>query len=402
MDQQDIAVAHEHYPARGGGEVVADALADTFDAQVVTGWVGDESATDHEPIELLGNSAVSFLRPLMGTPLVRDPFYMFAFESAPVLREYDTVIQSGNAPMWYVPNQDQTIVKYNHSPPRNPFDLFWRESSHTASKRDLIDPRYVVDRLYKKACRHLWKNRTDAVDLWVCNSEVVAHRTRKYLGVADDKITVVYPPVDVATYEPSQGGDYYLALGRLEPSKHTEALLATFDREVDGQLKIAGDGNQFDRLQSFAANLPSVDLLGYVSDDRKRELYRNATALLFAAENEDFGLVPIEAMAAGTPVIGVRDGFTKHQIEDGTNGLLFDDRDPATIGAAIRRFEREGVAWDAAQLHQFAQQFSRERFDREMRTAVEAAQQRSTIQPDVSLPDAPAEPALTDGGGDDV
>jgi glycosyltransferase involved in cell wall biosynthesis len=371
-----VAIAHEHYPARGGGEVVADALAETFDAPVITGWIRDRSLSEADDVtELLAHSPARVLRRWMGNPLVRDAFYMFAFESAPCLREYDVVIQSGNAPTWYVPEQHQTVVKYNHSPPRNPFDLFWRESSETADWHDLVSPAYVVDRLYKKATRHLWKNRTDAVDLWVCNSETVAHRTQKFLGIDRDRIRVVYPPVDVDV-EYRDGGDHYLFLSRLAPSKHAREAIAAFEQLPHQQLVVAGDGRCRDAVEAQAAGMPNVDVRGYVAEPEKRRLLRDAKALVFLAENEDFGMVPVEAMAAGTPVIGVEEGFTAEQIRDGVNGY-FTDRKPSEVQATIWWFEDEGVEWSGAQLHAFAQQFGRERFEREMRAAVEAARERN-------------------------
>ena len=392
----DLAVAHEHYPARGGGEVVADQLADAFDAPLVTGWVGDPDATRHDPTELLVNTPVERLRPLMGNPLVRDLFYMFAWESVPTLREYEVIIQSGNAPSWYVPDQDQTIVKYNHSTPRNPFDLFWRDSSHTAGWRDLLRPGYVVDRLYKKGARHLWKNRTDAVDLWVCNSEVVKHRTKKYLGVPEERLTVVYPPVNVRDYHPQPGGDYYLSLGRLAPSKHTATVAKAF-AGTDRQLVIAGDGNGREAIEGLAGAHENITYRGFVPEQEKRELLEGAKALLFAAENEDFGMVPIEANAAGTPVIGVADGFTQYQIQDGENGYLFTQREPAHIRSVVDQFEAEGVDWSPDRMHRFAEQFGIDRFEREMREAVAQARERNQIESEISIP----QPARADGGGTD-
>ncbi|TQQ78582.1 glycosyltransferase [Halonotius terrestris] len=367
----DAVVAHEHYPARGGGEVVADTLADVFDAPVVTGWLADADYSTHDPTELLADSPANVLRSLFGNPLVRDLFYMFAWESAPPLRDHDVILQSGNAPTWYVPDTEQTIVKYVHSPPRNPFDLFWRETAETAGWRQLLQPGYVADRLYKKAARQLWKNRTDAVDVWVCNSEVVAKRTRKYLGVPDEKIRVVYPPVAVDDYEPRDGGDYLLFLSRLAPSKHVGTAIEAV-RGTDHELVIAGDGAEREVAEQAAATEPNITYRGYVPDDEKRELLQGARGLVFLAEQEDFGMVPVEAMAAGTPVIGVAEGFTKYQLRGGGNGLLV-EREADDVRAAADRLRDDGVAWDAAELHAFAAQFSEPRFAAEMQAVVQEA-----------------------------
>jgi len=127
-----------------------------------------------------------------------------------------------------------------------------------------------------------------------------------------------------------------------------------------------------------------VTFKGFVSEQRKRELLASAKAVLFSALNEDFGMVPVEALAAGTPVIGVDDGFTRFQIADGKNGMLFKRGE---LPAAIRRFERHGVAWDADQLHEFAAvNFGRERFEREMGEAVAAAERETAVDPDWTEP----------------
>jgi len=394
----DAVVAHEHYPVRGGGEIVADELADAFDAEIVTGWIADPDHSRHDVTEILERTPFNPLRRWFDKASVRDAFYAFAWESVPTLREYDVVIQSGNAPTWYVPDDDQVIVKYNHSPPRNPFDLFWRDSAHTAEISDIVNPGYIVDRLYKKAARQIWKNRTDAVDLWVCNSELVAHRTKKYLGVDEDDIRVVYPPVPVEKYTARADDEgYYVALSRMVPAKHFDTIIEAFRSLNNGpgtfELKIVGDGPSRDALEAQAADIPQIVFEGFVSEERKIELLERAKASVFAAENEDFGIVPIESMAAGTPVIGVNDGFTKHQIDDGQNGLLF-ERDPDLLAAKIREFEQLGVAWDASTIGAFAEQFSEPRFHRQMRDAVDEAIEGASLDVDIGI----RPQALADGG----
>lgn len=378
--EPSVIVAHEHYPARGGGEVVADELGRVFDSPIVTGWIKDRSLSEQDPIEILERTPLNAFRRFFTNPLVRDPFYMFAFETVPTLRQYDVVIQSGNAPTWYVPGDDQTVIKYNHSPPRNPFDLFYRVD--TANTLDYINPGYVVNRLYLKAARQLWKNRVTEVDHWVCNSELVAKRTRRYLGVPEEKISVVYPPVAVSDYEPMVGGGYYVALSRMEPSKQFDYIIEEFHHLNKGagnyKLIIAGDGNIRPQLERLAGDADYIEFAGFVPEDEKRHLLQGATASIFAAENEDFGIVPIESMAAGTPVIGVNEGFTRYQIREGLNGMLF-ERASGKLYDAVKEYERDGVRFDANELHEFARQFDRQTFAEKMRSVVEKTVAETTI-----------------------
>lgn len=386
-DEFDIAVAHEHYPCRGGGEVVADELADAFNAPIVTGWITDSEHSEHDPIEILENTPVRWLRRWMGNPLVRDLFYAFAWETVPTLREYDVVIQSGNAPSWYVPEEEQVVIKYNHTPPRSPYDLFHRES--TAGPLDIINPLYIINRLYLKSARQVWKNRTSEIDLWVCNSEVVARRTERYLGVDRDRIRVVYPPVDVDAYTPTAGGDYYVVVSRMEPAKQIGTIIDAF-HELNAEagtypLAIVGDGPLRGDLEARADGAPYIEFEGYVPEARKRELLQDAKASIFAAKNEDFGMVTVESMAAGTPVLGVDEGFTRHQLRDGVNGILF-ERGPANVRRAVEEFEQSGIEWNATRLHRYARQFSRERFVSEMEAAIEEAIERAQVDPAVEFP----------------
>jgi len=126
---------------------------------------------------------------------------------------------------------------------------------------------------------------------------------------------------------------------------------------------------------------------GHLAEDEKRALLAECQAVIFNAHNEDFGIVPIEAFASGTPVIGVNEGFTKHQIWEGENGYLYDDGDAInSLWAAIDYHRTNPVEWGSDRLQAFADQFSRERFNREMRTVVAQAMD-SEIAPKVSVPE---------------
>lgn len=389
----DIVIAHEDYPMRGGAERVADQLAASFDAPIVTGWVAGGDVSDHDPEELLAASPVERLRPLMNRRLFRRLFYFFAWETAHRLREYDVVIQSQAAPMWYVPEDGQTVVSYMHSPPRALFDLFGSQTHAAEWASSFVNPKYIVRRMWLRAARQLYKTRVSELDAVVANSELVARRARKYLGVRDEDLHVVYPPVQTHRFDAQASSEgYYVALSRLFPTKRVGKIVAAFNRlnaEASGRefrLKVAGSGPDRDRLEAIADGADYVDFLGYVSEAEKASLLEGARACVFTPVAEDFGMVPIEAMAAGTPVIGVRDGFTEHQIIDGENGLLV-DREPAAIAAAVRRIDRDGVEWSADRLARFAGQFGVDRFEREMAAVVDKAVDRTTITPSFRVPE---------------
>lgn len=357
----DIAVLHGNYFARGGGERVADAIADAFDAPLYYGFGNDDAIPDDgiDRHQLFDPTTV-------GEKLVRrvhqyrDFRFMWNGMHRPELFDYDVIIQSGNEFGWYVPKRmEQAVVKYVHSPPRGPYDMHYKHGDS------------VLHRGYSLLAKALYGHTTTYPDVYVANSEVVAQRCRKAWGIEPG---IVYPPVDVDRYgQHCAEGDRertYLTFSRLYRHKRMREIVETFDGR-DGKLIVGGDGPQRKNLQEIAGQ--NVDVRGYLAEGEKRRLLAECDAFLFNAENEDFGIVPIEAFASGTPVIGINDGFTKHQIRDGVNGILFDQGTPAHIGEAVTRFEQEGVEWTSGQMEEFAEQFGRARFETELQTAVDAA-----------------------------
>lgn len=389
----DIAVAHDHYYRWGGGEYVATELGLTFDAPVYTSFAHRQALKqtpgDLDLHELIDGHPLEgvFRKHLQDSGWKRTAFYMFLWELAPKLRDYDVILQSGNNPNWYVPEEDQTVVKYTHSPPRQAYDLFGAKGQ-TLDEAPWRAPFKATEtawgRCMKKATRQLWEPTTSYPTLWVANSDVVAKRIRKYHGVSDDRITVVYPPVDVEPYEPSAGGDYYLSLGRLSYHKNTDTIVRAFrDLGPDYPLKIAGTGPRESKLRELADGCDHIDFCGFVTEERKRELLERAKATVFMADNEDFGIVPVESMAAGTPVIGPDAGFTSYQISDGDNGV-FARQKPQALADAVQTVEADGVAWDARMIHEFATQFGLDRFREEMQAAVDVATEMDRRDPSLT------------------
>lgn len=366
--QGDIAVLHGNYFARGGGERVADRIAGTFDAPLYYGF-GDESVQPDDGIvrkKLFDPNPIS-KRLVRRIHQYRDLLFMWNGMHRPELFDYNVVIQSGNEFGWYVPKEmQQTIVKYVHSPPRGPYDMHHKHGDSP------------LHRAYSLAAKTLYGHTTDYVDVYVANSEVVAERCRKAWGVEPE---IVYPPVAVEEYGPEHAtqntnGPTYLTFSRLYRHKRTREIVQAF-KQLDGQLIVGGDGPQREHLESIAP--ANVTVKGYLSESEKRRLLASVDGFIFNAQNEDFGIVPVEAMASGTPVLGINDGFTKHQIRDGVNGMLFEDGTPEDIRHAVARFETNGIGWDADALQRFAEQFSVDAFETGMRDAVALAKERTNV-----------------------
>lgn len=412
LDELDIAIAHGNYIARGGGEFVAEALARTFDAPIYYGFGDPENVPEDIESQSLAND--SLLSPLSGSKIVRDPLYFLKFRHLPELHEYDVIIQSGNEFGWYVPPTEQVVVRYLHSTPRTVYDRFPEKGGS------------LKESFYSEFARLLYRPTVAYPDTFVPNSEVIARRTFRYWDKRED-VDVVYPPVDVDGFYHEGGGDYYFTISRIWPMKRMDEMVKAFQNHPDKRLIIAGTGSDKHERELKRMADDNVEFRGFVSEDEKRDLFANAKATLFSAKAEDFGLVPIEAMASGCPVIGIRDGFTQYQLHDGVTGILY-DRGVDNLSDALARFEHEGVDATPEDLQAMARNYATERFEREMREVVRDAIRKAFIKPETDAflarirntrlmegreldydedeprgngPEGPTAELETDGGGDE-
>jgi glycosyltransferase involved in cell wall biosynthesis len=203
----------------------------------------------------------------------------------------------------------------------------------------------------------------------------------RYWGVPAEKIEVVYPPVDTHNYSPddAETEEYYLTLSRLDWHKSVDDIVRAFDG-LDAELVVAGDGPERDRLEAMAG--PNVRFTGYVDESNKRELLAGAKAFVFNGQDEDFGISPVEALASGTPVLGVEEGMTQYQVVDGKNGYTFQrDEEGETIRDEIREFEETGVDWSDSEIASFADRFSVQAFHERMHGMIEHAVKSAEVTP---------------------
>lgn len=402
MEPESLAIAHKDYDVRGGGEVFVRRLANLFGAPVYVGRRNHSNEPDDNeldireiPLSRLDKWAID------GYGIKRTAAYALQWQAAAdQLADYDVVITSGNEPLWYVGPDEQTVIAYTHSTPRYMYDLY-------PETRDFSGIMGRIGSLFYTAQRVVYESNVRRPDHWIANSDLVARRMLKYWNLRDDQVDVVYPPVDVHSYSPTDKptGDYYLHLGRIAGHKRVGDLVDAWEGLGDRRLVIAGTGPERDELEQRAPK--TVEFVGFVDEDRKRELYAGAKALLYPCMNEDFGMVPIEAMAAGTPVIGVREGFTKYQVLEGKNGYLADrDADSGWLDA-VNQLERDGVAWADHEIAAFTERFSLSQFREGMHEAIETAVDRASVnvpwgdedQPEIAAGVKTAADLIADGEG---
>jgi glycosyltransferase involved in cell wall biosynthesis len=300
------------------------------------------------------------------------PFMPFQIEQLD-LRGYDIVISSSYlVAKGVIVGPDQLHVCYVHSPMRYAWDMQFQYLEEMGLERGVAG--FVLRRVLHRM--RLWDHRSAAgVDEFIANSHFIARRVRKAYR-RDAK--VIYPPVDTARWEaevPSSVRDpFFLTVSRLVPYKRVNLLVDAFRRRPEARLIVIGDGPERHRLEASAPS--NVSFLGYQPDAVVSDHCRRARAFLYAAE-EDFGLVPVEAQAAGAPVVAYGRGGAAETVVDagrpGATGVLFHEQTPEAILAALDRFERYAHELTPENCRLNARRFAGERFRQEFRAAVEQA-----------------------------
>jgi glycosyltransferase involved in cell wall biosynthesis len=212
----------------------------------------------------------------------------------------------------------------------------------------------------------MWDVRTaHGVDHFVADSTYVARRIRKVYG---RDASVVHPPVDTEYFQPGKmtRGEWYVTASRLVPYKRIDLIVQSFASMPDRKLLVIGDGPQMERCRKLARG--NVVFAGHVSDEELRKALQTARAFVFAAE-EDFGILPVEAQACGTPVLCYGRGGVLDTVIPGITGLFFSQQTPEAIFETVRRFEQ--CEFDPEAIRAHAEEFSAARFRMRMRSVVE-------------------------------
>ncbi|OGJ65973.1 hypothetical protein A3F36_03115 [Candidatus Peribacteria bacterium RIFCSPHIGHO2_12_FULL_55_11] len=303
---------------------------------------------------------------ILGTHTVLLPWMPRAMEGFD-LRNFDLIVSSSHAVgKGIVPPSTAVHVCYCHTPIRYAWEM---------------EETYLKDFRVPKLLRKHVKNRLNAirrwdmttskrVDLFIANSTTTQERIQRLYG---RESTVIHPPVGEqflqSPLDTKSPGDrhYFLALGRLVPYKRFDLLIDTCNR-LKLPLKIAGTGRDFKRLRAMAG--PTVEMLGFVSDDALPKLYAGARAFFFP-QIEDAGVAALEAQASGTPVIALGQGGALDTVIDGKTGIFFPEQSVASVQKAIEDFSM--IDWKPEEIRRHAEQFREEIFRKKIRVAVENA-----------------------------
>ncbi|HHL39847.1 MAG TPA: glycosyltransferase family 4 protein [Deltaproteobacteria bacterium] len=343
-----IAIVHDYLNQRGGAERVVAALHELFPrAPIYT------SIVDYD--NLLPELAGADIRPswMQRLPGVLRHFkkyvmlYPRVFDSL-MLDGYDIIVSSSSAFGKGATKADPSTfhVCYCHTPMR----FVWDYESYV--EREGMGPltRAVLPRFIEGLRR--WDLATkDRPDRYVANSSKTRERIARFYGRHS---TVIFPPVETSKFTPSAGaGDYYLIVSRLNSYKSIDLAVEAFNT-LGLPLKVVGDGPYAPALRAMAAR--NVEFPGPCGDDELARWYAGCRALVFPGE-EDFGIAPLEANAAGRPVIAFRGGGALDTVKEGVSGIFFDERTPESIADAVRRFEEGAMDVDPAAIRAHALRF---------------------------------------------
>ncbi|KAA9133365.1 glycosyltransferase family 4 protein [Marinihelvus fidelis] len=284
---------------------------------------------------------------------------MHAFERrGQCLEAYDTAVFSGvYAPVGVHHRAGQRNLYYCHTPPRFAYDL---EAHYLDQARPWQRPAL---RWLARHVRHRYERAVAAMDRIAVNSANVGRRLERYLGLANTEI--IHPPVDTKSFAWRSGQGYFLSTARLEPYKRIDLLIDAFRGLPRQTLVIASGGSQAPALKRMARDCDNIHFTGWQSRDDLRERIGNCRATLYIPTDEDFGMSPVESMAAGKPVIGVAEGGLLETVVDGATGTLVRPErlstDRATAVAALRAAINEMTA-DRARAMRAACEVRAERF----------------------------------------
>jgi len=339
-----IALVHDYIKEYGGAERVLEALHELFpQAPVYTTVYLPSYLGPHEKRFSSWDIRPSWLNHIPFVEKLISPIRIIAtlvFRHMD-LSEYDVIIVSATGA--YTPNLikkgNAKLICYCHTPPRY---LYGYATARNWKKNPVL-------RVLGEFCNHFLRisdyEASQNVDLFIANSKEVASRIQKFYR---KDALIIYPPVDLPEKGINNGKrTYFLTGGRLAAPKHIDLAIAACTK-LNLPLKVFGKGfaGYGDVLHNIAG--PTIEFVGEVTDKEKWKLMSEAKAFIFPSEDEDFGILPVEAMASGAPVIAYRSGGVVETVVEGKTGLFFDSLTATSLSQKIQQFELIKTDWTNA------------------------------------------------------
>lgn len=343
-----VAIVHDWLVTDAGAEKVLRAIIDIYPKADIFSLVDFLDEKQRQAVLCSKRVKTSFIQKLpFADKHFRNYFFLFpiAIESLD-LSGYDLIISSSWAVAKGVKrSENQLHISYCYTPIRYAWDLY---DEYT---KNLKQPKKMIVQATLAYIRK-WDIKTlDRVDYFIADSKFVQERIKR---IYKRDSTVIYPPVDVENfnlYEKKE--DFYLSASRLVPYKKTKLIVEAFNEMPQKKLVVIGDGEEFNSIKEIAKE--NIEVLGYQEKDVLIKYMQRAKAFVYAAI-EDFGIVPIEAMSCGTPVIALDEGGTAETVIDGVNGVHFQEQTKQSIIDALTKFDT--MEFDAKTVSQSALKYT--------------------------------------------
>jgi glycosyltransferase involved in cell wall biosynthesis len=355
-----VAIVHYWFVGMRGGEKVIEALCEMYpQADIFTHVYVPDMVSDRIRQHRIIPTFVDALPRAAKMYKTYLPLMPLALEQLD-LSGYDLIISSESGPAkGIVPPPDAVHVCYCHTPMRYIWNMYHQYRSGAGRLTRLMMPPLAH---YLR----MWDVASAArVDSFVANSSTVARRIRRYYGM--DSI-VINPPVDTKAFSiapASELGDYYLMAGELVSYKRPDLAVRAFN-ETKQKLMVIGGGEMLQEIRRLAG--PTIEVMGSQPFDVLKYHYARCRALIFPGE-EDFGMVPVEAMASGRPVVALGRGGATETVRDGVSGVFFAEQTIEAIAAAVARVSNFEV--DSEKIAAHAEQFGKEQFFQKMRIHID-------------------------------
>lgn len=357
------ALVHDWFYTNGGAEKVVQSFMNINPNFDVFGLIDFLSEEDRKEI-LNGKSvSTSFIQNLPTSKSNHRkflPLFPLAVEQFD-LSKYDLILSSSaSVAKGILTNANQIHICYCHSPMRYAWDLYhqYLDEANLSSGIKSWIAKYFLHKI------RIWDViATNRVDYFIANSKFIARRIKK---IYNKDAVVIYPPVNTDDFElVEEKEDYYLTASRMVSYKKMDLIVEAFSEMPDKRLIVIGNGPEFKKIKAKATK--NITLLGYQSFESLKTHMQKAKAFMFAAE-EDFGIIPVEAQACGTPVIAFGKGGSLETVVDGKTGILFYEQTTVAIKEAVNHFEKKKEQFIPSIIREQALKFSRSRFEKEMRS----------------------------------
>lgn len=361
MRPHNTIVIHDFFTFKGGGERLVEILcrdleldlafghqtADSFDLGALPGKLFDLHS---DGVDIMGWRTLRRLN---------------AFRNkSRILKRYENVIYSGiYSPIAIKNHASGKNIYYCNTPPRFLYDLRDHYISALPLWRRL--PLFNFHLLFFAG---MYESAIHKMDVVIANSKNIQDRIRKFFGIESP---IIYPPCDCDQFNWLGQGDYYLSTARLDPLKRVDVIIEAFTQMPDKKLIVLSEGIEKAKLLALSRGHKNISFAGSVEEKKLKELIGNAIATIYIPKEEDFGLSPVESMAAGKPVLGVAEGGMLETVVHGETGwILPRDPSPEEVVSGVRELQAGSARSMRKKCESRAEMFRKEIFIEKMRKLI--------------------------------